>query len=98
MGVSCDGRPNWIGCDRVGLYVYLDGPVARLTASIGGREVPMHSARGGPDSRYNWEGFLQPQGSPFSVRFLVHYFETRKLTPFAIYCLIAGLVSLAHFA
>ena len=33
-----------------------------------------------------------------SVRFLVRYFETRKLTPFAIYCLIAGLVSVAHFA
>ena len=62
MGVSCDGRPNWIGCDRVGLYVYLDRQVARLTASIEGREVPMHSARGGPDSRYNWEGFLRPAG------------------------------------
>ena len=33
-----------------------------------------------------------------SVRFLVRYFETRKLTPFAIYCLIAGLASVAHFA
>ena len=33
-----------------------------------------------------------------SVRFLVRYFETRKLTPFAVYCLIAGLISAAHFA
>ncbi|MHA7666603.1 undecaprenyl-diphosphate phosphatase [Mycolicibacterium sp. HS_4_1] len=30
-----------------------------------------------------------------SVRFLVKYFETRTLTPFAIYCLVAGLGSLA---
>jgi hypothetical protein len=62
MGVSCDGRPNWIGCDRVGLYVYLDRRVARLKASIEGREVPMRSAQGGPDARYNWEGFLLPAG------------------------------------
>ena len=30
-----------------------------------------------------------------AVRFLVKYFETRTLTPFAIYCALAGLVSLA---
>ena len=33
-----------------------------------------------------------------SVKFLVRYFETRTLTPFAIYCLIAGVVSVVHFA
>ena len=33
-----------------------------------------------------------------SVRFLVRYFETHTLMPFAIYCLIAGGVSLIHFA
>jgi hypothetical protein len=71
MGVSCDGRPNWIGCDRVGLYVYLDRHVARLSASIEGREVPMHPAHGGLDARYNWEGFLRPAGlidGPLNVR------------------------------
>ena len=62
MGVSCNGRPNWIGCDRVGLYVYLDRHVAGLSASIEGREVPMRPARGGPDARHNWEGFLRPAG------------------------------------
>jgi undecaprenyl-diphosphatase len=30
----------------------------------------------------------------FSVRFLVKYFETRSLRPFAIYCAIAGIVAL----
>jgi undecaprenyl-diphosphatase len=34
----------------------------------------------------------------FSVRFLVRYFETNSLRPFAVYCLIAGGVSLVHFA
>ncbi len=33
-----------------------------------------------------------------SVRFLVRYFETRTLTPFAIYCFVVGLISVARFA
>jgi undecaprenyl-diphosphatase len=32
-----------------------------------------------------------------SVRFLTSYFETRTLNPFAIYCLVVGLGSLAFF-
>jgi undecaprenyl-diphosphatase len=32
-----------------------------------------------------------------SVRYLVRYFRTRTLTPFAIYCLVAGAVSLVRF-
>jgi undecaprenyl-diphosphatase len=34
-------------------------------------------------------------GAYLSVRFLVRYFQTRTLTPFAIYCTLAGLASLA---
>lgn len=33
-----------------------------------------------------------------SVRFLVRWFETRTLTPFAIYCVLAGLASIIRFA
>jgi undecaprenyl-diphosphatase len=33
-----------------------------------------------------------------SVRFLTRYFETRTLTPFAIYCMIAGVGSLAYLS
>jgi undecaprenyl-diphosphatase len=32
-----------------------------------------------------------------SVRYLVRYFETKRLEPFAIYSLIVGLISFAHF-
>ena len=32
-----------------------------------------------------------------SVRFLMRYFETNRLTPFAFYCLIAGVICLALF-
>ena len=34
-------------------------------------------------------------GAYLSVRYLVRYFQTRTLTPFAIYCTLAGLASLA---
>ncbi len=33
-----------------------------------------------------------------SIRFLVRYFETRTLTPFAGYCLLAGLASIVRFS
>ena len=33
-----------------------------------------------------------------SVRFLVRYFQTRTLTPFAIYCLVFGAASILRFA
>lgn len=33
-----------------------------------------------------------------AVRFLVRWFETRTLTPFAIYCLIAGTLGVVRFA
>jgi undecaprenyl-diphosphatase len=36
--------------------------------------------------------------SYISVRFLTGYFETRTLTPFAIYCVVAGIASLLFFA
>ena len=34
----------------------------------------------------------------FCVRYLVRYFQTRTLTPFAIYCVIAGIASVIRFA
>lgn len=71
LGVSCDGRPNWIGCDRVGLFVWLNRDVAQLTASIDGREVPMRRVRRGERSEQSWEGFLRPAGlidGPLRVR------------------------------
>jgi undecaprenyl-diphosphatase len=33
-----------------------------------------------------------------SVRFLMRYFQSRTLTPFAIYCVIFGAASIVHFA
>jgi undecaprenyl-diphosphatase len=33
-----------------------------------------------------------------AVKFLLRFFETNRLTPFGIYCIVAGLISLAIFA
>ena len=33
-----------------------------------------------------------------SVRFLIRWFQTRTLTPFAIYCLAFGLASVLRFS
>jgi undecaprenyl-diphosphatase len=33
-----------------------------------------------------------------SVRFLIRFFQTRNLLPFAVYCLAAGLISIVRFA
>ncbi|MEV6555822.1 undecaprenyl-diphosphate phosphatase [Nocardia sp. NPDC051756] len=33
-----------------------------------------------------------------AVRFLERYFQTRTLLPFALYCIAAGLLSIAHFS
>jgi undecaprenyl-diphosphatase len=39
---------------------------------------------------------LSGVGAYVSVRYLVRYFQTRTLTPFGIYCLIAGLGSIVY--
>ena len=39
---------------------------------------------------------LSGTGAYLSVRFLVRYLRTRTLTPFGIYCLVAGGASLAY--
>ena len=52
------------------------------------------------DTRFLSKWLLTLNGERLSVLSTddVRYFETRTLTPFAVYCLIAGLISVAHFA
>lgn len=40
-------------------------------------------------------GLCAAMGAYFSVKFLTRYFETRTLTPFAVYCALVGLLSLS---
>ena len=39
---------------------------------------------------------LSGLGAYVSVRFLMKYFQTRTLTPFAIYCFVFGLISVVY--
>ena len=39
---------------------------------------------------------LSGVGAYLSVRFLVRYFQTRTLTPFAVYCVVFGLASIVY--
>ena len=39
---------------------------------------------------------LSGVGAYVSVRFLVRWFRTRTLTPFAVYCIVAGLGSMIY--
>ena len=41
---------------------------------------------------------LSGVGAYLSVRFLVRYFQTRTLTPFAIYCVVFGLASVIYLS
>jgi undecaprenyl-diphosphatase len=41
---------------------------------------------------------LSGVGAYVSVRFLIRYFQTRTLTPFAIYCVVFGLGSVIYLS
>jgi undecaprenyl-diphosphatase len=41
---------------------------------------------------------LSGVGAYVSVRFLMKYFTTRTLTPFAIYCVVVGLGSIIYLS
>jgi undecaprenyl-diphosphatase len=56
---------------------------------------PQNSGVIGPAIAGSIVAFL---ASLISVRFLTRYFETRTLTPFAVYCFVVGLGSVAYFA
>ena len=42
-------------------------------------------------------GVISGIAAYISVRFLMRYFETNRLTPFAYYCIVAGLLSFGYF-
>jgi hypothetical protein len=61
MGVSCH-RANWIGCDRVGLAVWLKRPARTVTGTIAGRPLRLGDKQWSVPSRRMYAGFLQPAG------------------------------------
>jgi hypothetical protein len=65
MGVSCR-IPNWFGCDRVGLAVWLRRPALAVSATVGGRPLRLDDRTwSGPPhtgERKMFAGFLHPAG------------------------------------
>ena len=65
MGVACH-VPNWMGCDRVGLAVWLRHPAIAVTATIAGARLRLNNPEwSGPSHngrRTMFAGFLQPAG------------------------------------
>jgi hypothetical protein len=65
MGVAC-GVPNWIGCDRIGLTIWLRRPALAITANIDGRSFQLNNPIwSGPEQRglrTRFAGFLRPAG------------------------------------
>ena len=72
MGVACH-IPNYIGCDRVGLAVWLRQP-ATVTATIAGSPLKLNDqtwswvAHDGRTTVYVYAGFLQPAGLTTRLR------------------------------
>jgi hypothetical protein len=70
-------------------------PLPGVLASL----APAHPRRSRPGPRRPGQAAsLTHAAACNSVRFLVRYFQTRTLTPFAIYCLALGALSVARFA
>jgi hypothetical protein len=65
MGVAC-GIPNSIGCDRIGLAIWLRRPALTVTATIAGRSFALDDREwSGPEhdgARTRFAGFLAPAG------------------------------------
>jgi hypothetical protein len=65
LGVACR-IPSWIGCDRVGLAVWLRRPALAVSATIAGSPLrlndPMWSGPVRNGRRTMFAGFLQPAG------------------------------------
>lgn len=70
-----------------------------IIAAAGLLELPKLISAGGTTLEYAiLGGVLAGIAAYISVRFLMRYFETNRLNPFAWYCIGAGLLSFAYFA
>jgi hypothetical protein len=67
LGVAC-GKPNWIGCDRIGIGVYARQPAALVAVRVAGRTVTLSPPSPGSNL---WQGYLLgagPAHGPLRVR------------------------------
>lgn len=87
------GLVSGLGDENAARYSFLLATPIILAAAV--LKVPDLFANGGQGVGEAFAGAACAAISAFfSVRFLVKYFETKSLKPFAIYCAIAGIVAL----
>ena len=87
------GLANGLSHENAVRYSFLLATPIILAAAV--LKVPDLFAKGGGGLAQALLGALCAAITAYlSIRFLLRYFETRTLTPFAIYCVIAGLAVL----
>lgn len=87
------GLLSGLSHENAGRYSFLLATPIIFAAAV--LKVPDLFANGGQGVGEAFAGAVCAGVSAYlSVRFLVKYFETRSLRPFAIYCVVAGLVAL----
>ena len=87
------GLVSGLSHENAGRYSFLLATPIILAAAV--LKVPDIFANGGQGVGEALTGAICAAVSAFfSVRFLVKYFETQSLRPFAIYCAMAGVVAL----
>ncbi len=87
------GMLSGLGDENAARYSFLLATPIIFAAAV--LKVPDIFSHGGAGVGEAFAGAVAAAVSAyFSIRFLVRYFETRSLKPFAIYCVVAGLVAL----
>jgi len=101
-GISRDGVTMVAGMRRglsredAGRFAFLLATPAILAAGVLKLPELFGTAGAGIGGQIVVGSLLAGLGAYMSVRFLVRYLRTRTLTPFGIYCIVAGLGSLAY--
>jgi undecaprenyl-diphosphatase len=101
-GISRDGVAMVAGMTRglsredAGRFAFLLATPAILAAGVLKLPELFGTAGAGIGGQILVGSLLAGLGAYFSVRFLVRYLRTRTLTPFGVYCIVAGLGSLAY--
>jgi undecaprenyl-diphosphatase len=101
-GISRDGVTMVAGMRRglsredAGRFAFLLATPAILAAGVLKLPELFGPAGAGIGGQVLFGSLLAGVGAYLSVRFLVRYLRTRTLTPFGVYCILAGLASLAY--
>jgi len=90
------GMTRGLSREDAGRFAFLLATPAILAAGVLKLPELFGPAGAGIGGQVLVGSLLAGLGAYFSVRFLVKYLRTRTLTPFGIYCIVAGLGSLAY--